>query len=351
MIINENNQFIPALNQEVKTVVLQNRKHTQVTITNYGATITSIKTPDRRGNFAEIVLGFDNVEDYLSEDYRNNCPYFGATIGRCANQISGGKFTLNKEEHHLNCNNGPHHIHGGTTGFHQKVWDMETFKEPKRTGVILKLKSPHMEEGYSGNVEITLTYTLTFDNELVIDYEASTDKPTIINLTNHTYFNLSGMNNSILDHRIILYANRFAPQDREGIPTGELVAVHDSPMDFLTPRHIGDRISDLDAQGYNHYFVINGIEKDMNIGARMIDPSTGRSLELYTTEPGLQFYTGYNLDGSFNREGIRFKKNFGVCLMAQNYPDSPNNNNFSSAVLNPDEKYKRTTVYKFGTTE
>ncbi len=348
MIINEKKQFIPALNQEITTITLQNRKHTQVTVTNYGGIIMSIKTPDRRGNFAEIALGFDDVESYLSASYKNNCPYFGATIGRYANRIQDGRFTLDGNSYQLNCNNGPNALHGGPNGFHQKVWSIETFKEPKRTGVILTLTSEDMEEGYPGKLDVKMTYTLTFDNELVIDYEAKTNKNTLINLTNHSYFNLSSMQHNVLDHLMVLYADRFTPKDENDIPTGEIVAVNDSPMDFLLPHKIGDRISDVEGRGYDHNYVINGFEGDLNIGARLVDESTGRSLEFYTTEPGFQVYTGNYLDGSFERNGISFDAHYGICFEAQKYPNSPNTVHFPSAELKPGDIYQQTTVYKFG---
>lgn len=348
MIINEKRQFIPALNQEITTVTLQNRKHTQVTITNYGGIIMSIKTPDRRGNFAEIALGFDDVEDYLTEAYKNNCPYFGAAIGRYANRIKDGQFTLDGNTYKLACNNGSNSLHGGPGGFHQKVWQLTTFKEPKRTGVVLTLKSEDMEEGFPGNLEVKMTYTLTFDNELVIDYEATTDKKTVINLTNHSYFNLSSMQHNVLDHLMVLYADSFTPKDENDIPTGEIVPVNNSPMDFLLPRKIGERISDVDGRGYDHNYVINGFEGELNIGARLVDESTGRSLEFYTTEPGFQVYSGNYLDGSYNRNEIPFKAHYGICFEAQKFPDSPNKANFPSAELKPGETYQQTTVYKFG---
>ncbi|MCG8582549.1 MAG: galactose mutarotase [Bacteroidales bacterium] len=348
MIINEKTQYVSAIDKEVKIITLQNRKHTQVTITNYGGIIMSIKTPDRRGNFAEIALGFDDVETYLEERYTKNCPYFGAAIGRYANRIKDGEFELEGTTYKLNQNNGTNSLHGGPNGFHQKVWEIETFKEPKRTGVVLKLTSDDMEEGFPGKVNIKMTYTLTFDNELVIDYEATTDKTTVINLTNHSYFNLSSMQSDILDHLMVLYADKFTPKDENDIPTGEIIAVNDSPMDFLLPRKIGERIADVDGRGYDHNYVINGPEGDLNIGARLVDESTGRSLEFYTTEPGLQLYTGNYLDGSLERDGISFKENYGVCFEAQKFPDSPNQEHFPACVLKPGEKYQQTTVYKFG---
>ncbi|WP_430810001.1 MULTISPECIES: aldose epimerase family protein [unclassified Carboxylicivirga] len=351
MIINQESQFIDALNQEIKTVVLQNRKHTQVTVTNYGGIIMSIKTPDRRGNFAEIVLGFDDVQDYLNESYQANCPYFGAAIGRYANRIKNGTFSIDDQTYQLSCNNGPNALHGGPKGFHQKIWKMETFKEPKRTGVILTLTSEDMEEGYPGQLHVKMTYTLTFDNELVIDYEAVTDKPTIVNLSNHSYFNLSSMQHNVLDHQMVLYADKFTPKDENDIPTGEILSVHDSPMDFLLPQKIGERIADVDGKGYDHNYVINGVEGDLNMGARLVDASTGRFLEFYTTEPGFQLYTGNFLDGSFQRDGIKFNENYGICFEAQKFPNSPNEPAFPSAILRPGETYRQTTVYKFGLAE
>ncbi len=351
MVINERAEFIKELNQEVKTVVLQNRKHTQVTISNYGAMITSIKTPDRRGNFYEITLGFDSIQEYLNKEYTENCPYFGAIIGRYANRIKNGKFSIDGHEHSLNCNNGPNALHGGPNGFHTKVWKMSTFKEPKRTGVVLTLNSNDMDEGFPGNLEVKVTYTLTFDNELVIDYEATTDKTTVINLTNHTYFNLSNMNSDVKNHLLVLYADSFTPKDENDIPTGEIVSVNDSPLDFLTPRKIGDRIGDVDGKGYDHNYVINGFDGDLNLGARIVDESTGRALEFYTTEPGFQLYTGNYLDGSFKRDDIKFDENFGICLEAQKFPDSPNQKQFPSCILKPGETYRQTTVYKFGLAE
>lgn len=348
MIINEKTQFISALNQEVTTITLQNRKHTQVTISNYGGIIMSIKTPDRRGNFAEIALGFDDIEHYLNETYKANCPYFGAAIGRYANRIKDARFSIDGTAYYLNHNNGRNSLHGGPNGFHQKVWKMTTFKEPKRTGVILTLRSEDMEEGFPGNLDVKMTYTLTFDNELVIDYEAKTDQKTVINLTNHTYFNLSSMQQNILNHSMVLYADKFTPKDSNDIPTGEIVAVNNSPMDFSHPRKIGERIKDVDGRGYDHNYIINGFKGEMNIGARLVDESTGRSLEFYTTEPGFQVYTGNYLDGSFNRGGIDFTEHYGICFEAQKYPNSPNIPHFPSAIIDVGDTYSQTTIYKFG---
>ncbi|MBI9062523.1 MAG: galactose mutarotase [Marinilabiliaceae bacterium] len=348
MLFQEQTTLLTSINKEVKSVTIRNRKHVEITITNYGGIITSIKTPDKNGNFNEIVLGFDDLNSYTSENYKKNCPYLGAIIGRYANRIKEGQFNLDGKNYQLACNNGPNHLHGGPEGFHQKIWDMEVFTQKDRSGVILTTTSTHLEEGYPGNLKVEVTYTLTDENELVIDYNATTDQTTIINLTNHSYFNLSGCKTDILNHDIVIYANTFTPKDGNDIPTGEIVEVNDSPMDFTTPQKLGNRIDDVEGKGYDHNFVINGVENELNPAARVVDAKSGRLLEFYTTEPGFQLYTGNYLDGSFKRNEQPFDTHFGFCLEAQHYPDSPNQPNFPSTELVPGETYTQTTVYKFG---
>lgn len=348
MLFQEQTTLLASLGKEVKTVTIRNKKHVEVTITNYGGIITSIKTPDKNGNFDEIVLGFDDINTYVSDKYTQNCPYFGAIIGRYANRIKEGQFTLQGKDYQLACNNGQNHLHGAPNGFHSKIWDMKVFTEEKRSGVILTTTSPDGEEGYPGNLNVEVIYTLTDENELVIDYKATTDKNTIINLTNHSYFNLSGCKRDVLDHDMVVYANAFTPKDENDIPTGEIVEVNDSPLDFTTPQKIGQRIEDVDGKGYDHNFVVNGLKNELNPAARVVDQKSGRWLEFYTTEPGFQFYTANYLDGSLQRGQQKFDARYGFCLEAQHYPDSPNQPDFPTTELAPGEMYKQTTVYKFG---
>ena len=307
----------------------------EVSITNYGGAITSLKTPDRNGHFDDIVLGFETLDEYVG-----NPRYFGALIGRHANRIARGRFSLNGIEYQLPCNNGANHLHGGFRGFDKRDW---TVREDGNT-LHLTYFSKDGEEGYPGNLTAFVDYTL-LDSELRIDYRATTDRDTIVNLTNHSYFNLRGAG-TILDHELTLNADHFTPVCSDLIPTGEIRAVEGSPMDFRNGKAIG---SDLDAAGgYDHNFVLNDRDSTLRSAARLYDATTGRVLEILTTEPGIQFYSGNFLDGSFTgKNGFVYEKYTGLCLEPQHFPDAPNHPNFPSTVLHPGEEYKQTSIYRF----
>lgn len=326
---------------------LTNAKGLTATITNYGAHLVSLKTPDRSGKMADIVLGFDSIEGYLGEH-----PYFGAIVGRYGNRIAKGRFTLSGKEYKLAQNNGPNHLHGGTTGFNRVLWQAQSAGP---SGVKLTYVSKDGEEGYPGTLTTVVEYTLTDANELRISYTATTDKETVVNLTNHSYFNLKGEGaGDILGHKMQIFADRFTPVDSTLIPTGELKPVAGTPFDFRQPHTIGERINAQDEQikfggGYDHNFVLNGAMGTLRPAARVVEPSSGRTLDVLTTEPGVQFYTGNFLDGSNKGKGGKaYKHRFGFCLETQHFPDSPNQPKFPSTVLKPGGKYHTTTVFKFG---
>jgi aldose 1-epimerase len=321
----------------------------EVQIINYGGIVTSIRVPDRRGETADVVLGFNNLPDY-----HPNSPYFGCIAGRFANRIAQGRFTLNGAAYALAQNNGPNHLHGGLIGFDKVVWSPEPFATDSGVGLALTYLSPDGEEGYPGNLLVRVTYTLKPDNALEISYRAETDRITILNLTNHSYFNLAG-GGDILSHEIAIDANRFTPIDETLIPTGELRPVKDTPMDFRRAAPIGARIDDDDPQllfagGYDHNWVLNGAAGELRLAASVWEAETGRTLETYTTQPGVQFYTGNFLDGTLTgKDGIRYARRSGFCLETQHFPDSPNQPNFPSTTLEPGQQYQQTTVYKFAT--
>ena len=291
------------------------------------------------------MLGFDAPEGYL----KNNTPYFGAVIGRYGNRIAKGRFSLNGREYRLALNNGENHLHGGIKGFDKVVWGAREVK--RGPALALNYVSKDGEEGYPGNLSVSVVYTLTDNNELKIEYSATADKTTILNLTNHTYFNLAG-EGSILNHEVMINADRFTPVDQGLIPTGELRSVKGTPMDFTQPAAIGARIEQQDEQlllgkGYDHNFVLNGGGAPA-LAARVYEPVSGRVLEVYTTEPGVQFYTGNFLDGSIKGKGGQvYQRRYGFCLETQHFPDSPNKPDFPSTVLKPGEKYATTTIFKF----
>lgn len=326
--------------QPVKLVTLTNKNAVSVSITNYGGTITAWMVPDKQGNKSSIVLGFDSLSGYLAKP-----PYFGATIGRYGNRIANARFRIDTTEYQLAANNGVNHLHGGNKGFDKVVWDAQ----PADSGASLTLTylSKDGEEGYPGNLKVTVVYTLTDDNELVIDYTAETDKPTPVNLTNHSYFNLTGdVANSILNHRLQIHADQYTPVDAGLIPTGELKAVKGTPFDFLSPHLIGERIAQV-AGGYDHNFVLNRKGNGLEPAAVLTDSISGRQLEVFTTEPGLQFYSGNFLNGSIKTShGKPIEQHAALCLETQHFPDSPNKPGFPSTLLKPGEKYRTTTVYK-----
>jgi len=337
--------------QEVDLITLRNQAGVEIRVMTYGATILSLKTPDRNGQADDIVLGFDTFPPYVDKS-----PYFGCIVGRYGNRIAKGKFTLDGHTYTLATNNGPNHLHGGAKGFDKKIWKAEPFQDRTGVGVKFSYTSVDGEEGYPGTLKVDVTYTLTDGSQLIIDYHATTDKATVVNLTQHTYWNLAGVKaNDILGHELMLNADRYTPVDDTLIPTGELAPVAGTPFDFRTPTAIGARIGQDNEQlkrgkGYDHNFVINRPGEGLALAARVQEPATGRTLEISTTEPGIQFYSGNFLDGTLTGKGGRvYQQRSGFCLETQHFPDSPNQPAFPSTVLRPGQEYKTQTVFTFGT--
>jgi aldose 1-epimerase len=333
----------------VHLYTLANKTGMTMTVADYGCTIVSLTAPDRDGKLGDVVLGYDRLDDYIK-----GSPYFGCVVGRYGNRIAKGKFTLDGKEHTLAANNGPNHLHGGLRGFDKVVWDAEGIVRDDRVGLRFHYLSPDGEEGYPGNLDVTVHYWLTDANELRIEYSATTDKATPINLTHHSYFNLAGAGSGdILGHELMLSADRFTPVDETLIPTGELHPVAGTPFDFTHATAIGARINDDDEQlkcggGYDHNFVINGWNGELRPAATVYEPKTGRTVEVLTTEPGVQFYCGNFLDGSnIGKGGIAYEHRTGFCLETQHFPDSPNQPGFPSCILRPGDAYTQTTVYRF----
>ncbi len=336
----------------VTLYTLTNSHGMEVRTMNYGGIILSIKVPDRKGAIADVVLGHDTLEGYTP-----NPPYLGAIVGRYANRIANGSFTLDGKTYTLPKNDGPNTLHGGTTRtFDKVVWDAEPLKG--KTGVSYTYLAKDGEEGFPGNLKATVTYTLTDTNELILDYTATTDKASPINMSQHSYFNLAGQGTSdILDHEVMLNADRFTPVDKNLIPTGELRPVKGTPMDFTKQTKVGARIDDSYEQivlghGYDHNWVINrkAGDKGLVLAARVYEPTSGRVLEVSTTQPGVQFYTGNFLDGSVTgKENRVYKRRFGLCLETQHFPDSPNHPDFPSTILKPGETFHQKTMFKFST--
>ncbi len=333
--------------EAVDRYTLTNANGVEVRAINYGAIITSLRVPDKDGQLGDIALGFETLDAYLT----GNDPYLGAIVGRYGNRIGNGTFELDGETYSLARNNGPNHLHGGVTGFDKVVWQGEATED----GVVFTYVSPDGEEGYPGTLTARVTYTLTDQNELIVDYHATTDKATPVNLTQHTYFNLAGAGNGdILGHELTLNASRFTPVDSTMIPTGELRDVTGTPFDFRQPTAIGARIGQDEQQlnfggGYDHNFVLDGGADAPALAARVYEPTTGRVLEVHTTEPGMQFYTGNFLDGSVTGKGGRsYEYRYGFCLETQHFPDSPNKPDFPSTILRPGETYESRTVFTFG---
>jgi aldose 1-epimerase len=332
----------------VDLYTLKNAAGMEVAITTYGGRIVSLKAPGRDGKFAGVVLGFDNLEGYLGEH-----PYFGALVGRYGNRIAKGRFKLDGKEYKLATNNGANSLHGGLKGFDKMVWVGREVPGGDPS-VELTYLSKDGEEGYPGNLTEKVTYTLTAANELRIDYSATTDKDTVVNVTNHSYFNLAGQGQgNILSHVVQLNAAKFTPVDAGLIPTGQLKSVEGTPFDFRQPTVIGARINDKDEQvtrggGYDHNFVVDGEPGTLRLAARVTEPTSGRVLEVSTTEPGVQFYTGNFLDGTVKgKGGVAYAKRTGFCLETQHFPDSPNHPDFPTTTLKPGAEYKSTTVFKF----
>jgi aldose 1-epimerase len=318
----------------------------------YGGTIVSLRAPDRDGTLADVVLGHDMLEGYLKHS-----PYFGAIVGRYGNRIAHGRFVLDGVTHRLARNDGDQHLHGGVRGFDKAVWNATTRASPDDASVSFTLVSPDGDEGYPGTLEATVTYSLTTRGELAVDYAARTDRPTVVNLTQHSYFDLAaGRGESILDHELTLYANAYVPVDATLIPTGELAPVDGTPFDFRSPTPIGARLATGHEQlrhagGYDHTFVLNrgGAERSLVHAARVAEPTSGRTLDVNTTEPGMQFYSGNFLDGTIRgKEGKVYGHRGGFCLETQHFPDSPNQPSFPSTVLRPGEEYQSRTVFAFG---
>ncbi len=335
----------------IKLYTLKNESGMTVCVTNYGAIITSIIVPDRNGKRADVALGYDRVEDYINAVDK---PYFGAVVGRYGNRIAKGEFTLDGETYSLLQNNGENHLHGGAIGFDKVVWAVDEYVEGK--SLTLSYLAKDKEEGYPGNLELTIIYTLADDNSLVVDYHATTDKATPINVTQHTYFNLKGEGHgTILDHKLMLNAKTFTPVDESLIPTGEMPAVAGTPFDFTTAKAIGRDIDQQNEQlvfglGYDHNWILNkdGKEGELSLAAQVHEPSSGRVMEIYTTEPGIQFYCGNFLDGRLKgKSGKPYVHRGGFCLETQHFPDSPNQPNFPSTILKPGETYESKTVFKF----
>lgn len=331
--------------QKVELFTLTNKNGVEAKITNYGGIILSLTAPDRTGAFADVVLGFDSLDRYVARN-----PFFGCITGRYANRIGNASFKIDGREFQVTANSGKNHIHGGKVGFDKKVWKASKVTRNGAAGVSMRYRSTDGEEGYPGNLDCTVTYLLANDNALEIEYMATTDAPTVINLTNHSYFNLAGEGSGdILGHEMTIYADQFTPTDAELITTGELEPVTGTPLDFTTPHRIGERISaDFEplriGKGYDHNYVLNG--RGMKLAARVRDPKSGRVMEVHTSESGVQFYTA-NLLNTTGKKGHAYGARSGFCLETQRFPDSPNKPHFPTAVLRPGDTYQHTTVFRF----
>lgn len=334
----------------VTLYTLTNAAGMKAEITDLGGIVVRLYAPDKEGKMADVVLGCADVACYMEHS-----PYFGCITGRYANRIAKGKFTLDGKEYTLATNNDPNHLHGGEVGFNKRVWESSARVTDGEPTLKLSYTSPDGEEGYPGTLETTVTYSLTEDNGLKIHYEATTDKPTVINLTHHGYWNLAGHDSgkTILDHVLQLFCDTFTPTDETAIPTGEIRKVDGTPFDFTEPTEIGARIESEDQQivfgkGYDHNFIINGTPGELRPAARVTEPDSGRVMEVWTTDHAVQLYTGNFLDGSFEgKDGVTYQHRQALCLEPQHNPDSPNQKNFPSVVLRPGETYEKTTVYKF----
>lgn len=328
----------------VELYVLTNGRITAKVMT-YGAILTELDVPDKDGKAADVVLGFDDLKGYLAGH-----PFFGATVGRVANRIAGGKFSLDGKDYTLAVNNGPNSLHGGKVGFDKAVWKAEVVRDSKSPAVKFSYLSKDGEEGYPGNLAVSVTYTVTDDDALRIDYAATTDKATPVNLTNHSYFNLAGpASGDVLSHELMIAADSYTPSDATMIPTGEIAPVKGTPLDFTTPTPIGARIAKLEAtKGYDHNFVLRGDGKEPRLAARVREPRSGRVMEVLTTEPGVQLYTANFLDGTVKgKDGVVYRQHQAFCLETEHFPDSIHHETFPSTVLRPEETYRQTTIFRF----
>ena len=336
--------------QQVFLYTLRNSSGMEVKVTNYGARITSIKVPDKNKKFADVVLGFDNLAGYLADE-----PYFGAVVGRYGNRIAHGAFTLDGKQYHIPLNDGPNALHGGKVGFDRRVWNGKDASATGGPAVELHYLSPDGEQGFPGNLNVTVRYSLGEKNDLRIDYSATTDKDTVLNLTNHSYFNLAGAGSeTVLKHKLTLAADRFTPIDGTLIPTGALQSVSGTPLDFRKATVIGARINqDYDqlklAKGYDHNFVLNRSNDSLSLAAKVEEPASGRVLEVFTDQPGVQFYSGNFLDGTIHGSGGVYRHRSALCLETQHFPDSPNHPTFPTAVLHAGQDFHSTTIFRFST--
>jgi len=356
----ENNQNLSGLRREdfqkevqgkhVDLYFLRNNNGMEVAVTNYGGSLVAIMVPDRDGNVANVIQGHDNIDDCIASPE----PFLSTLVGRYGNRIAKGRFTLNGKEYHLAINNGPNHLHGGPTGFHARVWDAEQIDEQT---LVLRYVSAYYQEGFPGELTMTVRYSITDDNELVIDYRGTTNKKTIVNMTSHGFFSLAGIANptpSAMNVVCQINADYYIPIDDTSIPTGEILKVEGTPFDFREPHVVGDRI-DADHEqtkrgaGYDHCFVLNKQEPgELSFAAKIVEPNSGRTMEVYTTEPGVQFYSDNWADGYKGQQGATFPRRSALCFEAQHFPDSPNHPYFPSVVLRPGEVYTQKTIYKFG---
>lgn len=333
--------------REVTLYELTNENGLYASVIDYGAILVSLRVPDRNGKFADVVLGFDNLDSYVKRN-----PMFGATVGRYANRIAHASFTLDGTEYKLTANAGKNHIHGGRSKrFDKVVWKGRTFRNNDEVGVRLRYLSQDGDEGFPGNLDCMVTYTLTKKNELKISYEATTDKPTIVNLTNHSYFNLAGAGNGdVLGHEMMINADYYTPADQALIPTGEIYHVEGTPLDFSESKTIGARIGELEqTRGYDHNYVLKNSGGSLVLAARVYEPSSGRIMKVHTTEPGVQFYTANGMKGIDGKDGKTYNRHYGFCLETQHYPDSPSKPHFPSVVLRPDQKFSSMTMFTFST--
>jgi aldose 1-epimerase len=329
----------------IESFALYNSRGASAKLIAYGATVAELHVPDKNGKMGDVVLGFDNLEAYLG-----NHPHFGGTIGRYGNRIAKGKFTLDAKEYQLAINNPPNSLHGGPTGFDRRVWKGELLEVKDGAAVRFTYFSKDGEENFPGNLTATVTYTLTNENEFKLEYTATTDKDTVVNLTNHSYFNLSGTDTgNILKYILYVNADKYTPVDSTLIPTSEIASVAGTPLDFLQPTAIGSRIAELkEIGGYDHNYALNGKAGTLRVAAKVTDPESGREMEVLTTEPGVQFYSAIGLNGSIKgKGGVGYEKYGAICLETQHFPDSPNRPNFPSTELKPGTKFHSETIYKF----
>ena len=343
-----NEELFKSVHQGKQTglYTLENKNGLKVQVTNYGAIIVSIIVPDRDGKLADIVQGYDTIGEYIN----GNKPYMGAVCGRCANRIAKGNFCLEGKEYTLAINNGPNHLHGGITGFSKVVWDIV---RSSPLSVEMEYLSQDMEEGYPGNMRVSVTYTLTDADELRLDYHASTDKTTVVNLASHSYFNLAGEGSgSMYDQELMINAGLFTPTDATSVPTGEILSVKGTPFDFTSPKKIGQDIEAANEQlkfgaGYDHNFVLNHRPGTLGLAAVAHDPSSGRIMEIYTTQPGVQLYSANWIDNEPGKGGKKYQRRWAFCLETQHFADAINKPHFPNVILNPGEKYEHSTIHKF----